>query len=381
VKDTVRLGRIMGVPVGLNWSLLVIVAVFAYGLARDRLPYDAPGYGRPSYAVAGLVTAVALLVSVLLHEFGHAIVARRFGLNVEGITLSWMGGVTRITGEASTPGRELGVAGVGPAVSLILGGALWAGRELAVHAGAGNLAAAALGWLAVINVVLAAFNLIPAAPLDGGKVLHAAVWSVTHNRWLATKVAARAGILLAGAVLALGLFEVLARGDELDGLFVLVLGWWLLSAARDEEQLAMVHHVLGGVPVHDVMRPVGSAPGWVGTEEFVDRYARSRPGWVWLLERWGGGYTGVISGDALTSGPLPVGDSRAADLAVPIDAASPAAPGEEVLDALERTGGRRVLLVVEAERTVGAVLPGDIEAILRSRHRPAAGLYSTLGFR
>jgi Zn-dependent protease len=373
VKDSIRLGRVLGVPVGLNWSLAVIVAVFAYGLAENRFPVDAPGHGLTLYVVAGAATALALLVSVLLHELGHAVVARRAGLRVDGITLSWMGGITRISGDSTGPGRELCVAGVGPLISLALGGVLWLGRDLAAALGAGRLLVAAVGWLAVINVVLAVFNLIPASPLDGGRILHAAIWSATRNRWMATRVASRAGIVLAGAVVGLGVYEVLVGRNELDGVFVLILGWWLLNAAREEEQFAAVRHILGGVPVHDVMRPVGAAPDWVSTAQFIEQYARPYPGWVWLLERWGGGYSGVLSGDAVVGGRMPLPTTRTGEIGVPIDTAAPAEPDEEVLDALERTHGHRVLLAVEAGRTVGAVLPADIERILRSRRRPSVG--------
>lgn len=370
MNDTVRLGRVAGVPVGLNWSLIVIVGLFAFALSANRFPIDAPGYHREWYAVAGVATAIALLVSVLAHELGHALVARRADLEVEGITLSWMGGVTRIVGDARTPRTEVGVAAVGPLISLALGALLVAVGAGVAAAGLGNLTVAAVDWLAVVNIVLAAFNLIPAAPLDGGKLLHAVVWWLSGDRWRATSVASRAGLLLAGGVAALGLYEILGRGDEVDGLFVLVLGWWLLNAARDEEQLAKVQHLLGGVPVHDVMRPVAAAPGWLGREDFVERYARLYPGWVWLLERWGGGYNGVIAGDTLLAAPPTEPGTRAIDLAVPVEAAAAAEPREEVLAALERSGGHRLLLVVEADHTVGAVLPADIETILRSRHRP-----------
>lgn len=373
MKDTVRLGRIFGVPIGLNWSLLAIVALFAYGLAANRFPYDAPGDSRELYALAGALTALALLVSVLLHELGHALVARRADMTVDGITLSWMGGVTRISGETDSPWREFAVAAVGPGISLALGGILWGVRDLAGGLGAGNLLLAAVGWLAVINVVLAAFNLIPAAPLDGGRILHAGVWGLTRDRWKATKVSSRAGIGLAGLVLALGVYEVLIGAGDFDALIILVLGWWLLSAARDEEQVAVIQHVLGGVPIHDVMRPVGAAPGWLSTDEFIASYARARPGWVWMLERWGGGYSGLLSGDALLAGPMRWPGTRADELAIPIEAAAPAEPDEEVLTAIERTGGRRILLAVEAGRTVGAVLPADIETLLHARHRPVLG--------
>jgi Zn-dependent protease len=374
MNETVRLGRVMGVPVGLNWSLVAIVGLFAFGLSENLFPADAPGYDHRSYIVAGAVSAVALLVGVLLHELGHAIAARHSGLEVEGITLSWMGGVTRIAGDSPTPGRELIVAGIGPLVSLVLGVALFGVREIALEAGSGGLFVAALRWLAVINIVLAAFNLIPAAPLDGGRVLHAFIWGVTRNRWKASQAASRAGLGLAVVVFALGLYQLAertGRADRIDGFFVVVLAWWLFGAARDEERQAAVHHVLGGVRVHEVMRPVQAAPGWLSTAELISRYVKHRdPTSVWLLERWGGGYSGIVSSEALQALPPPVDAVRPEDIAIPVAAAGASAPDEEILDALERTGGRQILLVVEADRTVGAVLPADIEALVRSRRRP-----------
>lgn len=370
MKDTVRLGRIVGVPVGLNWSLVAIVVLFAFGLADNRFPYDAPGYGREAYVIAGALTAVALLGAVLLHELGHAVVARRSGLKVEGITLSWMGGITRISGDSRSPRREMWVAAVGPLVSLAVGAILIGVRYTAVHVGTGRLALSAITWLAIINVVLAVFNLIPAAPLDGGRILHAAVWGVTHNRWRATLVTARAGMLLAAVILALGMFELVGRGGELDGAFILVLGWWLLVAAREEEQQAAVHRALGGVLVHQVMRPVGSAPGWLTTEEFLHRYVEPKRDWVWLLEDFAGGYSGVLAGDALLALPRHWATVRPSDVAVPVAAAAATEPYEGILDALERTGGRQVLLVVADEHTVGAVLPADIDRLVRTGRRP-----------
>src|SRR5579875_3574984 len=205
MKDSVRLGRIAGVRVGVHWSLLVMVALVAGGLAQNRFSSDAPGYSGTAYALAGVLTAVGLLAGVLLHELGHAVVARRRGLSVDGITLSWMGGVTRIEGDTGTWRNELLVAGVGPLVSAVLGGGLWLVRVGVGHGGAGGLALAALGWLAWINVVLAAFNLLPAAPLDGGRVLHSIVWAAGRDRWRATRIAAGTGVVLGAVIVALGL--------------------------------------------------------------------------------------------------------------------------------------------------------------------------------
>jgi Zn-dependent protease len=371
MKDSLRLGRLMGVPIGLNWSLIAIVGLFAYGLADNLFPADAPGYSQGTYDAVGAVTAIALLVGVLLHELGHAIVARRAGLEVEGITLSWMGGVTRIGGDSPSPSRELYIAGIGPLVSLVLGGGLVGVRAVASGAGAGRLTVAALGWLAVINIVLAAFNLIPAAPLDGGRILHAGVWALTRSRWRASQIASRAGLVLAAAIFVLGTYQLVDRADRLDGIFVLVLAWWLWGAARDEERQAVVHRVLDGVPVHDVMRPVDAAPGWLRVDEMMSRYVnRGDPTSVWLLESWGGGYSGIVSSEALLAVPQPWNAIRAEQVAIPVAAAAAASPVEDLLDALERTGGRQVLLVVDDDRTVGAVLPADIELLMRSGRRP-----------
>src|ERR1700738_3776025 len=121
MKESVRLGRISGVAVGFNWSLLVIAVFLALGLAGGRLPAEAPGYPKVLYALAGVLPAVAFLAAVLAHELSHAIVARHEGLEVDGIVLWLLGGFTRINGESPSPGAELRISGVGPLVSLLIG--------------------------------------------------------------------------------------------------------------------------------------------------------------------------------------------------------------------------------------------------------------------
>jgi Zn-dependent protease len=373
VRDNIRLGRIGGVAIGLNWSLVVIAVLLAVGLAQNRLPADAPGAGGATYALAGAATAVALLVAVLLHELGHAVVARRAGMTVDGITLSWLGGVTRIEGNTTGPASEFAIATVGPAVSLALGGGLWAVR-LPLAGGDHRLLVSSLGWLAVINVALAAFNLVPAAPLDGGRVLHAIIWGATGDRWRATRWASRAGMALGALMVVYGLSRLLAAGDELDGFVVAVLGMWILSSARREEQAGQVQAVLDPLRVADLMRPVGAAPGWMTVRTFIESYDSPHPGWVWLLQPWDRpGFDGLVAGDALRMVPPQQWDrARPIDMAVSPDQAVAARAGEPALDALRRTNGRQILLVVEGGRTVGAVLPTDVEAVLRTGRRPGA---------
>jgi len=364
VKDTVRLGRIGGVTVGLNWTLVAMVAVVASELADNRFSYDAPGHSGVAYALAGLLTAVGLLVGVLAHEMAHAFTARRFGLKVEGITLTWMGGVTRIQGEAERPGPEFLVAVVGPLASAAFGAALWGVHALV--AGADNLVLAALGWLAVINVVLAVFNLIPASPLDGGRVLHAVMWALSRDRWKATRLSSGAGVGLGVAFLFGGFYLSSRSLDVFNGFLLAFLGWWVIASARAELSSGAVGKALDGLKVRDLCRPIGAAPGWITVRAFAEGYASARPGWVWLLEGWQGGYVGILVGDVLAGVPYHQWDVlRPVDLALPISASVGVSPEEDLRDALARAGGARVLIAVADGRSVGAVLVSDAEALVR----------------
>ena len=380
MRDSIRLGRVAGVRVGLHWSLVVMVALVASGLAQNRFAVEAPGHSGLTYAIAGGVTAVGLLVGVLLHELGHAVMARRKGLTVDGITLSWMGGVTRIEGDTDRPFTELLVAGIGPVTSAGVGLLLWLARIGASSWGAGDLILASLGWLAWINIVLAVFNILPASPLDGGRVLHAAVWAAGKDRWRATRVAAGTGVALGGAIVVLGLVFSERSHDIFNGLLVTLVGWWLLSSAREELGNGAVQRALDGVTLSDVMRPVGEAPGWITIRAFAEQYAGPRPGWVWLLRGWDGSYAGILVGDAIASVPYPRWDlARPIDVALPVPSVAGGAPDDDALTALSRSENKPAILVVTGGHTVGAVLPTDVEAAIRMGgrwvrgRRPAAG--------
>src|SRR4051794_35965347 len=218
MKESVRLGRIAGVSVGFNWSLLLIAAFLAIGLGNARFPVEAPGYPGLSYAAAGAVTALAFLACILIHEISHATVAKHEGLPVDGIVLWLMGGYTRIGGDPKGPGAELRVSGVGPLTSLVLGLLAGAGAVAGHHLGVSRLGVSMLEWLAMINVVLAVFNVLPGSPLDGGRMLHAGVWAWTHDRWRASRVASQAGRVIGVLMVLAGAVTVLLAPNWLDGL-------------------------------------------------------------------------------------------------------------------------------------------------------------------
>lgn len=196
MRATFSLGQVAGIRVGVHWSVLVIFVLILLGLAGGNFREAHPDRPLWQYLLASTVTAVFFLLSLLAHEISHALVARRNGVAVDDITLWLLGGLARLKSEASTPGAELRIAGVGPLVSLVLG-VLFALVAAAV-AGLtdGGLVVEALAWLAGINILLAVFNALPAAPLDGGRLLRAIVWWKTGSPLRATAVATAAGRVL-----------------------------------------------------------------------------------------------------------------------------------------------------------------------------------------
>src|SRR5256884_1172651 len=270
--QTFSLGRISGIRVGVNWSVLLIVALLAYGLAVGEFPAAAPRHPVAEYVAAALVTAVAYIGSLLAHELAHSLVARRNGLEVEGITLWLLGGVSRLQGEVARPGAEIRVAGVGPLVSLVLGGAFMLVAWLLHAAGVSGVVVAALAWLGGINLLLAVFNVIPAAPLDGGRLLRAGLWRITADRFKAAVWSARSGQVFGWALVVVAAYLVLVR-RQYNWLWFALVGWFLISAATAEGQQAMVQSRLRTIAVREIMTAhPGTVPGAATIAWVLDDY-------------------------------------------------------------------------------------------------------------
>lgn len=234
--SSIRLGSIRGVPIGASWTLLVVGLILGAGLAENRYPATHSGYDDLTYWIAALVTVVAFFGSILAHELGHALVATARGLQVDDITLWFLGGVTRMHGEVDGPGTDAGVAAIGPITSGALGGTFWVLAAALDGVGVDPLAVAVLEWLAIINLALALFNALPAAPLDGGAVLAATVWWRTGDRPRGREIAATCGQVLGGGLAAYGLWGLLVAGND-SGLWMLLVGWFILQAARAESKV------------------------------------------------------------------------------------------------------------------------------------------------
>jgi Zn-dependent protease/CBS domain-containing protein len=374
MKDTFRLGHIAGVRVGVNWSLLAVAALLTFGLAGGRYPIEAAGYSKGAYAAAGLVTAVLFLASVLVHELSHAIVARREGLEVDGISLWLLGGVTRIEGEAATPAAEVRISGSGPLTSFLLGGLFLGFAALADTFNVADLAVAVAAWLGTINLLLAVFNVLPGAPLDGGRLVHAFVWWRNGDRLKATVAASRAGRALGIALIGAGLLMFAYTGAA-DGLWLSVIGWFLMGAARTEQGQAQLRHALDGVTVANVMTPDPAvAPGWFTVQSFIDNYLLNHRHSSFPIESWGTGLAGMVSlGSLRMVPPSQRSFVRVIDVAVPLDKVPTARPDEPLVALLERMHGadRKALIIDEEGHLVGILTPSDVtRALAHASLRP-----------
>lgn len=262
--DEIALGDLAGFPLSVNWSVLLIGWLLTWSLATGALPHGAPGHTSAAYWLAAAGSAVAFFGSLLAHEVAHAVVARRAGIGVLGITLWLFGGVARLDRAPPTPAADLRVAAAGPLTSLGLAAGFGAVSVLVDAVQLPHLAASVAGWLAGVNLMLGVFNLVPGAPLDGGRVLRATLWRRWGDRHRAATTAVRVGVVVGYALVAIGLAQFLVAGG-VGGLWFVFVGWFIQSAARSEGNLEDVRHALDGLRVGDVM----SAPGQLRAEASV----------------------------------------------------------------------------------------------------------------
>ncbi|MBV8346151.1 MAG: site-2 protease family protein [Mycolicibacterium sp.] len=369
MSDGIPLGTVSGVRVRANWSVLVLLWLFAWSLATS-LPSMVPGYRKSDYWIAGVIGAAVLLASLLAHELTHAVVSRRAGLKVSSITLWMFGGVTRIEGEPKTPKTQFWIAFSGPLMSLLLS-ALFAGVAAVLRAaGVAPLAVAVAWWLSGINLLLALFNLLPGAPLDGGRMLQAILWRRCGDKTRATVGAARAGQVLGFVLIALGLVEFLTK-SLVSGVWLVFIGWYLLTVAREEEKQALNQQSLAGVRVSDAMSAnPRTAPGWISLSDFIENYLLGDRHSAYPVEAPDGSVTGLITLSQLRVVPPGKRESTLVrDAEIPLNQTPTADPDEPVTALLRRipwATDRRVL-VIDGDRVVGIVAPSDVTRLIETR--------------
>ncbi|MCS7235870.1 MAG: site-2 protease family protein [Armatimonadota bacterium] len=372
MTGAIRIGRMLGITVQVHLTWFLAVWAIAWSLARGVFPQRIPGLPQETYWAMGFAGALLLFASVLVHELGHALAARRFRIPTRSITLFLFGGVAQLAREPERPVQELWVALAGPATSL----ALAALFRILTPSGEAVPATALMGYLAFVNLLLAAFNLLPAFPLDGGRVLRAVLW------WFlglerATRVATTMGHLTAAAFIALGVLAVFT-GRPVDGLWLILIGWFLDQGAGTSYQQMLLRHALRGVRVRDIMTPDPvTLEADLTLEEAVAGY---------FLPRKHGGYP-VVYGDRLL-GILTLHDlkqvprekwatTRVREAMTPIARAHTVRPEAPAYDALARMvqAGVGRLLVLDADGSlVGILTRSDLLHLIRLRSELGAEL-------
>jgi Zn-dependent protease len=351
---SLNLGRYFGIPVRAHWSMALIAVFFGVNLAT------ALG------VISGITATAAFFLSILLHEFGHALVARRYGVNTESIDLWALGGVARLDRESPSPKADGLIAGAGPAVSLLIG---------ALAFGLGYLFRSnLLLWLGVVNLALAVFNMLPGAPLDGGRVLRAFRWARTGNKYLAMREAGNAGRVLGWSMALIGVAMMTQGGP---GVFIIVTGVFIAMNAKQEILASYMGEQLQGVKVRDLTWfGVAHAGSDMDADSMIDQRQRLGDAGAVAIDSTGDGQVdGLVLEDQLWAVPT---DRRAmvmlTQLMTPFSTLAKAGPDEELSAVLPRINPRKpVVTVWSDDKLLGVVSAKKLTERLATARQQAFG--------
>ncbi|MGP1383239.1 MAG: site-2 protease family protein [Thainema sp.] len=367
-----RIGSLFGIPfyIDPSWLIVVTLVAFAYGSDwQSPAVLSEMNWSSGIAWLAGLLTALLLFGSVLLHELGHSLVARSQGINVNSITLFLFGGIAAIDRESKTPGQAFQVAIAGPTVSFILFALLAAVSVLTITPPSVRLIASSV---AQINLVLGLFNLIPGLPLDGGQILKSLVWKITNDRFAGVRWAARTGLILGWIAVAIGVSNFFISGN-ISMLWIAFIGGFCIRNASAYSRMTDLQEALSGLTSADaMMRDFRVVDADLTLREFADQYvlmADSRPPMYFAASN--GRYRGAISVDDLRSIERSQWDVlRVADIAhslTEIPSARESAPITEVINRLDEEQLQRLTILTPADAVAGTIDRGDIVRALAQK--------------
>jgi Zn-dependent protease len=358
MDGAIPLGRLAGIKVAMSWVVPLMAALYAWMLAESLLPDRVGNQGTTTYWAVGIAGAALLFLSLLAHELGHALVGRREGIGVRGITLTLFGGHTQFVSEPASAGAELRVSAIGPFTNFVLAGVFWAGAQLLEGSldGLMLLIAELLIYLALINLTLAVVNMLPGAPLDGGAVLEALLWMATRNRNRSASITSIIGIGLGGGLIVWGVLDTRAGGTY--GIAMVIGGLFIASSARSRVRDAPAIGRLRDTRIGEVMHadpPV--VPEWSTLSDVVARARAWEPHTAFPVQAVDGRITGLLTADLVMAvDPRDWPMVRAADVAWPLDRIPTATVDEPVLTALQKAdsaGVDRILVVWPDGRVAG----------------------------
>lgn len=375
MAGSVRLGHLFGIPFAIHYTWLIAAGLATGTLSLAVFPFDRPGLSPPVYWLVGATASALFFSSVVAHELCHALVARHFGIPVRGITLFVFGGISTIAREARKPAHELLIAAAGPACSLTLFVTLFTLQRLMQPHWA--LGSRVILYLSLANLFFTLFNLIPALPLDGGRALRAAIWYVTGSFRLATKVAAILGHLLGFGLIGLALFTIASYGEWVLGGLLIVLGWFVHSAAEMAQQNALNRELTQGVTLGDVPRSEIAfvAPDTLLQTLVYEHFLAEEGAPVLLAVMRESRLLGIITANEVRRVPsVHWSHTQAQDIMIesnPQEFLAPATPLEDALEHMEEE--RMSFAIVEngAEAQVEAISYNDmIHFLHRRREEP-----------
>lgn len=352
-----------GITLRLDASWFLVAILITWWLADSSFPALEPGLSTATYWVMGVLGALGLFGSVVLHELGHALAARKFDLSIRGITLFFFGGVAEMESEPSSPLAEFVVAVAGPAVSLTIG--VFCGLvNFAFLSGSGLAAASAIiGYLAFINVVLVAFNMMPAFPLDGGRVLRSILWAWRRDLKWATSITSKIGSGLGIALIALGVFEIIVQNDLIGGVWTALIGLFIRNAARMSYRSLLLRKSLQGEPVGRFMQAeVVAVPRAISVRELVEEYVYRYHHELFPVVD-DGRLVGCVSTDQIKQLEAAEWDRQSVGTIVkPCSEANTIGPGQDATEALAKMNrhGLSRLMVLEHGRLVGVITLKDL---------------------
>ena len=364
MSGTFSVGRILGVDIRVHFSWVFIFALIAWSLATIWLPSRYDGWSGGQYWAVGIVGSAMLFVCVLIHELSHSLEAIRRGLTVSSITLFFLGGFSQIEGESRTAGEEFWVSVVGPVASLGLA-SIFGLLYLGLRSSPGQLTAL-VQYLMVVNLVVGLFNLIPAFPLDGGRVLRALVWRATASQERATRVASVTGSVLGFGLIGLGIVFVFTN-SFITGIWLVFIGWFIQSAAASARQSSEERTVMSGRVVRDAMdRSFQSVPPGMSLQRLIDDHIATDFERAYLV-MLGDTFHGLVT--VTDVGRVPVDRrstmwvSEAMTRADDVETLPPDAPLEDGLRILAEKNIRQ-LVVLESNRPVGLLTRAGVLRVM-----------------
>jgi Zn-dependent protease/predicted transcriptional regulator len=363
-----KIGRVFGIPIYLHPTWFIFFVLIAYLLA-GQFAGPPPNSASPKSWAVAIIASLLLFASVILHELGHSVIALRYKIPVVSITLYFFGGLARIAKEPEKPSQEFNIAIAGPVVSMALAGAFWG---LSLVLAPYQLVAKSAAWLAGINAVLGLFNLAPGFPLDGGRILRAAVWAITGSYARATRVASRGGKVVAYAMILWGAYNALYLHNIQGGIWIAFIGWFLLTAAQESYAQVAIREALAGLRAADIMSlDLPTVPRDISLEEYGHMVLRT--GRRCHLVSSDGQLSGLMTTHALNNISRDEWHNTSVQAAMlPLDKVRWAAPEEPVLTVLDRMQSEDInqMPVLQSDpdpHVVGIVSRDSILRVIQAR--------------